>query len=79
MQVFQLEKLMKHAKAVSAKSYTFDMEGNEEVIDYKKMLQIVKDGGYTGFIGIEYEGTDMDPEKGINATRDLLIKAGKQI
>lgn len=74
-----VEKLMKHAKAVSAKSYTFDMEGNEEVIDYKKMLQIVKDGGYTGFIGIEYEGTDMDPEKGINATRDLLIKAGKQI
>ena len=74
-----VEKLMDYAKAVSAKSYTFDDEGNEELIDYKKMLQIVKDAGYKGYIGIEYEGTDIDPEKGITATRDLLIKAGKQL
>ena len=74
-----VEKLMDYAKAVSAKSYTFDKDGNEELIDYKKMLQIVKDGGYKGYIGIEYEGTDIAPEKGIIATRDLLQKAGKQL
>lgn len=74
-----VEKLMDYAKAVSAKSYTFDKDGNEELIDYKKMLQIVKDAGYTGYIGIEYEGTDIAPEKGITATRDLLLKAGKQL
>jgi len=74
-----VDKLMDYAKAVSAKSYTFDEEGNEELIDYKKMLQIVKDAGYTGYIGIEFEGTDISAEKGINATRDLLLKAGNQL
>ncbi|MDX1542690.1 MAG: sugar phosphate isomerase/epimerase family protein [Christiangramia sp.] len=74
-----VEKMMPYAKAVSAKSYSFDDKGQEEVIDYKKMLQIVKDAGYTGFIGIEYEGDDMSPEEGIMATKELLIKAGKQL
>ncbi|MCM8570738.1 sugar phosphate isomerase/epimerase [Gramella jeungdoensis] len=74
-----VEKMMPYAKAVSAKSYSFDDKGQEEVIDYKKMLQIVKDAGYTGFIGVEYEGEDMPPEEGIMATKELLIKAGKQL
>ncbi|MDM9630033.1 sugar phosphate isomerase/epimerase family protein [Robiginitalea aurantiaca] len=71
--------LMPYAKAVSAKSNVFDASGNEAVIDYVKMLQIVKDAGYTGFIGVEYEGDDLSEEAGIAATRDLLIKAGKQV
>ena len=54
-----VEKMMPYAKAVSAKSYTFDDKGQEEIIDYKKMLKIVKEGGYKGFIGIEFEGTDI--------------------
>lgn len=74
-----VEKLMDYAKAVSAKSYTFDEAGNEELIDYKRMLQIIKDAGYSGYIGIEYEGQDISPEEGINATRDLLLKAGEQL
>lgn len=74
-----VEKMMPYAKAVSAKSYTFNEDGDEELIDYKKMLQIVKDGGYDGYIGIEYEGTDIAPEKGIMATKDLLLKAGSQL
>lgn len=74
-----VKKMMPYAKAVSAKSYSFDDKGQEEVIDYKKMLKIVKDAGYTGFIGIEYEGEGMSPEEGIMATKELLIKAGKQL
>ncbi|MBT8270004.1 MAG: sugar phosphate isomerase/epimerase, partial [Bacteroidia bacterium] len=50
-----IERLMPAAKAVSAKSYDFDDKGNETSIDYTRMLQIVKDAGYTGFIGVEYE------------------------
>lgn len=74
-----VRKMMPYAKAVSAKSYSFDDKGEEEVIDYKKMLQIVKDAGYSGFIGVEFEGTNIPPEKGIIATKNLLIKAGKQL
>jgi sugar phosphate isomerase/epimerase len=74
-----VEELMPLAKAVSAKSYAFDADGNESTIDYEKMLRIVKDAGYDGYIGVEYEGDDEDPTAGIKATKDLLIKAAKAI
>lgn len=64
--------LMPFAKAVSAKSYDFDEQGNETTIDYPKMLQIVADAGYSGWIGIEYEGSRLSEPEGIRATRDLL-------
>ncbi|MDY7395755.1 sugar phosphate isomerase/epimerase family protein [Aureibaculum sp. 2210JD6-5] len=73
------EILMKHAKAVSAKSYDFDAEGNETKLDYPRLLQIVKDAGYTGFIGVEYEGNRLSEEEGIQATKDLLINASKSL
>ncbi|MEO0570193.1 MAG: sugar phosphate isomerase/epimerase family protein [Bacteroidota bacterium] len=74
-----MKELMPYAKAVSAKSHDFDENGNEKNSDYVKMLQIVKDAGYTGYIGVEYEGRELGEEEGIKATRDLLIKAGKQV
>ena len=74
-----VKELMVHAKAVSAKSHDFDTEGNETEIDYARMLQIVKDGGYTGFIGVEYEGNVLSEEEGIVATRDLLLNAAKKV
>ncbi len=67
--------LMPYAKAVSAKSYDFDENGNQPKIDYYKMIQIVKDAGYTGFIGVEYEGANLSEIDGINATKELLTKA----
>jgi sugar phosphate isomerase/epimerase len=74
-----VEELMVYAKAVSAKSHEFDAQGNEREIDYVKMLQIVKDAGYTGFIGVEYEGSELGEEAGIKATRDLLLKAAQSV
>ncbi|MFK5971744.1 MAG: sugar phosphate isomerase/epimerase family protein [Flavobacteriaceae bacterium] len=71
--------LMPYAKAVSAKSNNFDADGNEIKIDYVKMLQIVKDAGYTSYIGVEYEGSELSEEAGIIATRDLLVKAAKEL
>jgi sugar phosphate isomerase/epimerase len=74
-----VKELMPYAKAVSAKSNVFDADGNEENIDYVKMLQMVKDNGYTGFIGVEYEGNVLSEEEGIIATRDLLLKAAQKV
>ena len=74
-----VEEMMPHAKAVSAKSYAFDESGKETTIDYGKMLKIVKDAGYTGFIGIEYEGRELSPEEGIMATKELLIAEGSKL
>ena len=71
--------MMPAAMAVSAKSYDFDEAGNETTIDYVKMLQIVKDAKYTGFIGVEYEGERLNERDGIKATRDLLLKLASNL
>ena len=67
-----VEELMPYAKAVSAKSYDFDENGNETTIDYPRLMKIVLDAGYHGYVGIEYEGKRLDEFAGIQATRDLL-------
>ena len=64
--------LMPFAKAVSAKSHDFDAEGNEEHTDYRRMMRIVLDAGYRGYVGIEYEGGKVDAYKGIDLTKALL-------
>lgn len=64
--------LMPFAKAVSAKSYDFDEQGNETTIDYMKMMKIVLDAGYRGHVGIEYEGNRLGEFEGIKRTRELL-------
>lgn len=74
-----VKELMPFAKGVSAKSYDFDADGNQPKIDYVKMLQIVKDAGYKGYIGVEYEGSNLDEIAGIIATKNLMIKAGTKL
>jgi len=74
-----VKEFMPWAKGVSAKSRNFDEEGNEIDIDYYKMLQIVKDSGYTGYIGIEYEGSKLSEYEGIITTKKLLEKAGAAV
>ena len=69
-----VEELMPYAKAVSAKSHDFDSQGNEINTDYYKMMNIVLDAGYSGYVGIEYEGSKLDEMAGIQATKDLLEK-----
>lgn len=71
--------MMPFAKGVSAKSYDFDAQGNCTEIDYPRMLKIVKDAGYTGYIGIEYEGSKLSEPDGVRATKSLLERAGAGI
>ena len=70
-----IKMMLPAAKAVSAKSYDFDEEGNETTLDYPRILKLVKDAGYTGFIGVEYEGKRLSEKEGILATKALLLKA----
>ncbi|MDG1049964.1 MAG: sugar phosphate isomerase/epimerase [Planctomycetota bacterium] len=71
--------LMPFAKAVSAKSYAFDGDGNETKIDYARMMNIVKGAGYRGWVGVEYEGPDADERAGITRTRELLERVRKEL
>ena len=75
-----VKEMMPYAKAVSAKTHDFSEDGTEEVhTDYTRMLKIVKDAGYRGWMGIEYEGNGMTPEAGIKATIELLRRAGSMV
>jgi sugar phosphate isomerase/epimerase len=74
-----MQELMPLAKGVSAKSHNFDEEGNEVDKDFYRLMKIVKDSGFRGYVGIEYEGRDLSQDEGIMATKNLLIKAGKSL
>tara|TARA_B100000809_G_scaffold49995_2_gene44980 strand:+ start:4033 stop:4383 length:351 start_codon:yes stop_codon:yes gene_type:complete len=75
----EMAELLPFAKVVSAKSNDFDAQGNETKIDFSRIIKLVKEVDYTRFVGIEYEGRNLSELKGIELTRDLLIKVGKQI
>lgn len=64
--------MMPWAKAVSAKSHDFDADGNETTKDYRRLLGIVLDAGFHGWIGIEYEGDHLPEREGIRKTLTLL-------
>ncbi len=74
-----IEEMMPYAKAVSAKSYDFNKEGQETTMEFSKILKIVKDAGYTGFIGVEYEGQRLSAEEGIMATKKLLMAEANKL
>ena len=74
-----VKELMPYAKAVSAKSHDFGPDGRETHSDYTKILKTVKDAGYTGWIGIEYEGSSLSADEGIRKTMALLEMAGREV
>ena len=71
--------LMPFAKAVSAKSHDFDDAGNETQTDFRRMMKIVLDAGYHGYVGIEYEGSRLSEVDGIKATKKLLETVREEI
>lgn len=71
--------MMIKAFGVSAKSNDFDEEGNETTLNFTSLLQIVKDAGYTGYVGVEYEGSRLSEKEGIKATKALLETVGAKL
>lgn len=67
--------LLPYARAVSAKSYNFNEQGEDTKIDYYSLMKLVKDSDYQGYIGIEYEGTEKSEHEGIMLTQELMHKA----
>jgi L-ribulose-5-phosphate 3-epimerase len=74
-----VKELMPYARAVSAKSHDFDEAGNEKHTDYRKMMKIVVDAGYRGYVGIEYEGRGASEAEGIVLTQRLLEKVRDEL
>jgi len=71
--------LMPFAKGVSAKSNAFDDKGDETKSDFLRIMKIVKASGFKGYVGIEYEGSELSEDEGIKATKALLDRVFKAI
>lgn len=69
-----MEEILPFAKGVSAKSNVFNEAGEESNIDFTRMLQLVRAAGFEGYVGIEYEGSELSEEEGILKTKALLEK-----
>jgi len=69
-----VKEMMPYAKGVSGKTHDFDAAGNETVIDYAKMMQIIADSKYSGYIDVEYEGMKLNEDEGIKASIALVKK-----
>lgn len=74
-----VRELMPYAKSVSAKSYDFDDQGEDTGTDYARMMAIVLDAGYRGWVGIEYEGSTLSEPEGIRATKTLLERVRAEL
>ena len=71
--------LMPYAKGVSAKSFEFDRDGNDTQTDFSKAMKIVRDSGYRGYVGVEFEGGGISEGEGILATKRLLERCLKEL
>jgi sugar phosphate isomerase/epimerase/antitoxin (DNA-binding transcriptional repressor) of toxin-antitoxin stability system len=75
-----VRELMPYAKAVSAKALNFNEQGEEVDIDFERMMRIVLEHDYHGYVGIEYEGSEgLGEREGIQATKDLLVRVREQL
>jgi len=79
-----VKELMPFAKAVSAKSHGFDPKrpfvttGGDHETDYLKMMRIVLDAGYRGWVGIESGGAG-NQAKGVELTKQMLERCHEKL
>lgn len=68
-----LELMAPYAFATHAKMFTFDENGEDPRIDVGRCVRILRDAGYEGYWGIEFEGPGDDGE-GVLKSKALLEK-----
>ena len=80
-----VKELLPFARGISAKSISFDKNGDEENTDFERMINLIRSASFQGYIAIEYEGGFMNtlaknPSKnlsnvaGVHATKKLIEK-----
>ncbi|HEX8060917.1 MAG TPA: sugar phosphate isomerase/epimerase family protein [Cyclobacteriaceae bacterium] len=70
-----LQEMLPYAKSVSAKAYDFNENGEQPLMDYKRLLALVKASGFDGYIGVEFEGNTQPEDSGIRNTIALIRRS----
>lgn len=73
-----VRELMPYAKGVSVKAFGFDADGNENTLDFEGMMKEVIASDFTGYLGLEFEGTGMNEVAGTIATKALVDRLVKK-
>ena len=73
-----VKEMLPWARAVCAKVHEITPEGEAAGTDFHRMLTIMKEGGFKGYLGIEFEGGS-DPIAGILGTKKLIERTLKKI
>ncbi|MGC8760545.1 MAG: sugar phosphate isomerase/epimerase family protein [Bryobacteraceae bacterium] len=69
-------RLARYARGMSFKCYFEGPEASEDRYDFQRMMKVVEDSPYSGYIGIEYEGSKLGELDGIARARKLLREYG---
>ena len=69
-----MEVLTPYCDALCSKSWDFDAVGEETEIEFEKILGVVRSHRFSGWIAIEYLGSNTPPAEGVRKTSALIRK-----
>jgi len=69
------EAMMPMTATISCKMHSFDKDGNQPDFDYQRLMRIIAASDYRGILAIEWEGRNLDPVAGVNASQELLKRS----
>jgi sugar phosphate isomerase/epimerase len=70
---------MLFAKGVSAQTTEFDIDGQPKGVDFRRLLRIVVDSGYHGYVEVEFSGENIPEPDGIKRSKQFLEKVRDEL
>ena len=67
--------MLPHTQTISCKMHSFDNEGNQPDFDYPRLMKMIANSEYSGYLAIEWEGSALDPVKGVKASQALISRS----
>lgn len=67
--------MLPYSESISAKMHSFDAAGQQPDFDYQRLVKMIVNSDYRGYIAIEWEGKNLGPIEGVNASKKLLQDA----
>ena len=69
------EAMLPHSQTISCKMHSFDKDGNQPDFDYPRLMKMISDSKYSGYLAIEWEGRALEPVEGVKASQALISRS----
>jgi sugar phosphate isomerase/epimerase len=67
--------MLPHTQTVSCKMHSFDGNGNQPDFDYPRLMKMISESDYSGYLAIEWEGRSLQPVEGVKASQALIKRS----